>query len=148
MAGAELLLHFNFAHLPFMANTGLSMNHKNKMRCFKIQIRAIPQPTPPGAAITACSFVCKITLQIANVWSLMTVCGVVLCYVGTTCVHFKYLNRWEIKNHICFGGLISPQDMMFSVENQNESQLWCSVALWCTLFSHVRQKHRICLIHL
>lgn len=40
MAGAELLLHFNFAHLPFMANTGLSINHKSRMRCFKTQIRS------------------------------------------------------------------------------------------------------------
>lgn len=30
MAGAELLLHFNFAHLPFMANSGLSINHESK----------------------------------------------------------------------------------------------------------------------
>lgn len=41
MAGAELLLHFNFAHLPFMANTGLSINHKKgKIRRFQIQVRA------------------------------------------------------------------------------------------------------------
>lgn len=46
MAGAELLLHFNFAHLPFMATTGLSTNYKSKIRRVRIQMRACKYHDP------------------------------------------------------------------------------------------------------
>lgn len=70
MAAAELLLHFNFAHLPFTANTGLSINHKGRIRCFEIQIRASKYHR--AAAVTLLSFVGKL-LRILQL----------LCFIGS-----------------------------------------------------------------